>query len=91
MLVRVFVLTGCAFFMVQTRNDDQWMKHTISYDIDGKVRPSNCMDENESLSRCTHSCWSGSFAQIKLDYRPVHFNTLDEKEQASFPAKARTY
>lgn len=46
------------------RDDKNWMKHTISYDIDGK---------------------------IKLSYRPVHFNTLDEKEVQSFPAKARVY
>lgn len=29
--------------------------------------------------------------KVTIDYRPVHMNTLDEKEQPSFPPKKRTY
>lgn len=46
-----------------TRDDKSWMKHTVGYWEDEKVR---------------------------LDYRPVHLNTLDD-EVESFPPKARTY
>ena len=30
-------------------------------------------------------------SKVKIDYRPVHSNTLDEKEVASFPPMARVY
>ncbi|EFJ13723.1 hypothetical protein SELMODRAFT_446158 [Selaginella moellendorffii] len=45
------------------RDDENWMKHTLGFWEDGKVR---------------------------LDYRPVHMNTLD-KEVEPFPPKARVY
>jgi hypothetical protein len=31
--------------------------------------------------------WDNDKQGIKLDYRPVHFNTLDEKEMPSVPPK----
>uniref|UniRef100_A0A803KP69 succinate dehydrogenase n=1 Tax=Chenopodium quinoa TaxID=63459 RepID=A0A803KP69_CHEQI len=46
-----------------TRDDQNWMKHTLGY------------WENE---------------KVRLDYRPVHMNTLDD-EIESFPPKARVY
>ncbi|PKI47424.1 hypothetical protein CRG98_032184 [Punica granatum] len=46
-----------------TRDDANWMKHTLGY------------WENE---------------KVRLDYRPVHMNTLDD-EVESFPPKARVY
>lgn len=46
-----------------TREDANWMRHTLGYWENGKVR---------------------------LAYRPVHLNTLDE-EVESFPPKARVY
>uniref|UniRef100_A0A803KYD5 Succinate dehydrogenase [ubiquinone] flavoprotein subunit, mitochondrial n=1 Tax=Chenopodium quinoa TaxID=63459 RepID=A0A803KYD5_CHEQI len=46
-----------------TRDDQNWMKHTLGY------------WENE---------------KVRLDYRPVHMNTLDN-EVESFPPKARVY
>ncbi|XP_031255106.1 succinate dehydrogenase [ubiquinone] flavoprotein subunit 1, mitochondrial-like [Pistacia vera] len=46
-----------------TRDDVNWMKHTLGYWEDEKVR---------------------------LDYRPVHMNTLDD-EIETFPPKARVY
>ncbi|CAI5961654.1 unnamed protein product, partial [Closterium sp. NIES-65] len=45
------------------RDDTNWMKHTVGYWDNGKV---------------------------KLDYRPVHMNTLDDQVQ-TFPPKARVY
>ncbi|GFS38855.1 succinate dehydrogenase 1-1 [Actinidia rufa] len=45
------------------RDDEKWMKHTLGY------------WENE---------------KVRLDYRPVHMNTLDD-EIESFPPKARVY
>ncbi|XWS42049.1 hypothetical protein CRYUN_Cryun17cG0135300 [Craigia yunnanensis] len=45
------------------RDDENWMKHTLGY------------WENE---------------KVRLDYRPVHVNTLDD-EIESFPPKARVY
>ncbi|KAF8409957.1 hypothetical protein HHK36_002476 [Tetracentron sinense] len=45
------------------RDDENWMKHTLGYWEDEKVR---------------------------LDYRPVHMNTLDD-EIETFPPKARVY
>ncbi|KAF5961048.1 hypothetical protein HYC85_002257 [Camellia sinensis] len=45
------------------RDDENWMKHTMGY------------WENE---------------KVRLDYRPVHMNTLDD-EIESFPPKARVY
>ncbi|KAI8017983.1 hypothetical protein LOK49_LG04G01112 [Camellia lanceoleosa] len=45
------------------RDDENWMKHTLGY------------WENE---------------KVRLDYRPVHMNTLDD-EVESFPPKARVY
>ena len=49
-----------------TRDDANWLKHTISY-------------EDPS----TH--------QIRLGYRPVHLNTMDETEMKSVELKQRTY
>ena len=46
------------------RDDKTWMKHTLGYVEDGKV---------------------------KLDYRPVHDQTLDEKEMKHIPPFARVY
>ncbi|XP_039781187.1 succinate dehydrogenase [ubiquinone] flavoprotein subunit, mitochondrial-like [Panicum virgatum] len=46
-----------------TRDDENWMKHTLGY------------WENE---------------KVRLAYRPVHMNTLDDEVQ-SFPPKARVY
>lgn len=46
------------------RNDEEWMKHTLTWDIDGK---------------------------IKIGYRPVHQQTLDEDEMFHIPPKARVY
>ncbi|XP_050379912.1 succinate dehydrogenase [ubiquinone] flavoprotein subunit 1, mitochondrial [Argentina anserina] len=45
------------------RDDEKWMKHTLGY------------WENE---------------KVRLDYRPVHMNTLDD-EIETFPPKARVY
>ncbi|KAG5241264.1 succinate dehydrogenase [Salix suchowensis] len=45
------------------RDDEKWMKHTLGY------------WENE---------------KVRLDYRPVHMNTLDD-EVETFPPKARVY
>ncbi|VAI22546.1 unnamed protein product [Triticum turgidum subsp. durum] len=47
----------------KTRDDDKWMKHSLGYWEDEKVR---------------------------LEYRPVHMNTLDD-EVETFPPKARVY
>lgn len=35
--------------------------------------------------------WQDDDGKVKLDYRPVHFNTLDEKEMPSLPPKERSY
>lgn len=48
------------------RDDQKWMKHTLSYH-----------DEETD--------------QVKLDYRPVHTNTLDEKECKPVPPMKRVY
>nr|GMD49925.1 succinate dehydrogenase [ubiquinone] flavoprotein subunit 1, mitochondrial [Ipomoea batatas] len=48
---------------VTKRDDEKWMKHTLGY------------WENE---------------KVRLEYRPVHMNTLDD-EIESFPPKARVY
>lgn len=48
------------------RDDEVWMKHTLSY----QALPSD---------------------PVKLDYRPVHFYTLDEKECATVPLAQRVY
>ena len=48
---------------VQKREDGEWMKHTLGYWEDEKVR---------------------------LEYRPVHMDTLDD-EIDTFPPKARVY
>ncbi|KAF6173770.1 hypothetical protein GIB67_007446 [Kingdonia uniflora] len=45
------------------RDDENWMKHTLGY------------WENE---------------KVRLDYRPVHMNTLDDEIQ-TLPPKARVY
>ena len=49
------------------RDDENWMKHTISYEKPGQ----------------------GSGA-ISIDYRPVHFETLDD-EMETVPPMERTY
>jgi len=46
-----------------TRDDENWLKHSLGY------------WENE---------------KVRLDYRPVHLNTLDDEVEA-FPPKARVY
>jgi len=46
------------------RDDEKWMKHTLSKEVNGK---------------------------IELDYRPVHYYTLDEAEMPIVPPKARVY
>jgi len=48
------------------RDDQNWMKHTLSWDDEAS-------------------------GKIKLDYRPVHFNTLDENEMKTIPPKKRVY
>jgi hypothetical protein len=37
---------------------------------------------------CTHRYWENE--KVRLAYRPVHMNTLDD-EVESFPPKARVY
>uniref|UniRef100_A0A7S3JSD7 Succinate dehydrogenase [ubiquinone] flavoprotein subunit, mitochondrial n=1 Tax=Aureoumbra lagunensis TaxID=44058 RepID=A0A7S3JSD7_9STRA len=49
-----------------TRDDQNWMKHTVCY-----VDP-------ESF-------------QVQVDYRPIHYYTLDENEFATVPPVARVY
>nr|CAB3469223.1 unnamed protein product [Digitaria exilis] len=49
--------------LMLTRDDENWMKHSLGY------------WENE---------------KVRLAYRPVHMNTLDD-EVESFPPKARVY
>ncbi len=51
---------------VQTRDDEVWMKHTLSY----QAQPSD---------------------PVRLDYRPVHYYTLDEEECKTVPPVARVY
>lgn len=46
------------------RDDENWAKHTLSYEENGK---------------------------IKLDYRPVHQNTMDAEEMHSIPFMKRVY
>ena len=48
------------------RDDETWMKHTLSY----QAYPHD---------------------EVKLDYRPVHFYTLDEADCATVPAAKRVY
>ena len=48
------------------RDDEVWMKHTLSY----QAYPSD---------------------EVKLDYRPVHFYTLDEADCATVPPAKRVY
>ena len=50
----------------QSRDDETWMKHTLSY----QATPED---------------------ECKLDYRPVHFYTLDEEEMAAVPLAQRVY
>ncbi|KAL0476844.1 succinate dehydrogenase (ubiquinone) flavoprotein subunit [Acrasis kona] len=49
-----------------TRDDENWMKHTLSW-----------MDTESG--------------QVYIDYRPVHLQTLDQKEFAHVKPKPRTY
>lgn len=49
-----------------TRDDETWMKHTLSY----MATPSD---------------------SVRLDYRPVHYYTLDEEECKTVPPVARVY
>jgi len=46
-----------------TRDDENWMKHSLGF-------------------------WENN--RVRLDYRPVHMNTLDD-EVETFPPKARVY
>jgi len=48
------------------RDDENWMKHTLSY-------------------------MSTPADEVKLDYRPVHYYTLDEQECATVPPAKRVY
>lgn len=50
----------------QSRDDESWMKHSLSY----QALPSD---------------------EVKLDYRPVHFYTLDEEECATVKLAQRVY
>ena len=50
----------------QDRDDETWMKHTLSY-------------QATAAEEC------------KLDYRPVHFYTLDEEECSTVPLAQRVY
>ena len=50
----------------QSRDDENWMKHTLSY----QALPSD---------------------EVKLDYRPVHFYTLDEEECPTVALAQRVY
>jgi succinate dehydrogenase (ubiquinone) flavoprotein subunit len=50
----------------QDRDDENWFKHTLSY----QALPKD---------------------PVKLDYRPVHFYTLDEEECATVPLAQRVY
>ena len=50
----------------QERDDEVWMKHTLSY---------MAFPEDD----------------VKLDYRPVHYYTLDEKDCAVVPPAKRVY
>jgi len=49
-----------------TRDDENWMKHTLSW----MATPAD---------------------KVKLDYRPVHYYTLDEEECKTVPPVARVY
>jgi succinate dehydrogenase (ubiquinone) flavoprotein subunit len=49
-----------------TRDDKNWMKHTLSY-------------------------WDQTTGKVKLDYRPVHMNTLDDKEMPTVKPQIRSY
>lgn len=51
----------------EERDDENWMKHTLSYDT------------------------SATHGDIKLGYRPVHNQTLDEEEMPHTPPAARVY
>jgi succinate dehydrogenase/fumarate reductase flavoprotein subunit len=35
--------------------------------------------------------WCSDDGKVTIDYRPVHYHTLDASEQESFPPKARVY
>jgi len=48
------------------RDDENWMKHTLSY-------------------------MASTDDKVKLDYRPVHYYTLDEEECKTVPPVARVY
>ena len=47
------------------RDDDEWMKHTLS--------------------------WVDSKGKVSLDYRPVHYYTLDKEEVDVVPPVDRVY
>ena len=49
-----------------SRNDDEWMKHTLAYYDEGK-------------------------GKTTVNYRPIHYYTLDEEECKTVPPVARVY
>jgi succinate dehydrogenase (ubiquinone) flavoprotein subunit len=53
-----------------SRDDENWMKHTLSY-----------FDENKKSGDKTTT----------LNYRPIHYYTLDEEECSTVPPVARVY
>lgn len=80
---------------LQTRDDEKWMKHSLGYVLlyDALFvetlrffKVSWVMVETHCMSVCRY--WEND--RVRLDYRPVHMNTLDD-EVESFPPKARVY
>jgi len=48
--------------------------------------------ERDDVNWVKHTLsWIDSNGKARLDYRPVHLNTLDESEMQSVPFVARTY
>ncbi|SPQ99978.1 unnamed protein product (mitochondrion) [Plasmodiophora brassicae] len=47
--------------------------------------------DDENWMKHTLSFFDSASGQVRLDYRPVHTNTLDEKEMQTIPPKARVY
>ncbi|KAI8542415.1 hypothetical protein RHMOL_Rhmol08G0137300 [Rhododendron molle] len=62
------------------RDDENWMKHTCGY----VLSPPMTLIATSNIWRF----WENE--KVRLDYRPVHLNTLDD-EIESFPPKARVY
>lgn len=47
--------------------------------------------DDEHWIRHTLAWLDTQTGKVKLDYRPVHMNTLDENEMHSIPPKVRSY